>query len=318
MFLAPLLWLAGQASPSPIEAQLQAIEARSQGKLGAAVVTAQGAHYRHPDDKFSLQSVMKLMVAMAALEQVDRGQWRLDQSFEFKRSDLSLSHQPITERLGRRESIMVTLDECIELMVTESCSGAADFIIRRLGGPQRVNDFLVRHDIQGMRIDRQERDLQTQIGGITWRPEYIDEDLIEAAYAAVPPAEQDAAFARYLADPRDTTTPAAMANLLQKLLKGQLFSPTSTRYLLAVMERTATGPDRLQAGVPKGWTLGHKTGTSSTHRGVAGATNDVGIARNKAGDWVILVALLRESTLAPRDRDRILADVARTGFPARR
>jgi beta-lactamase class A len=261
---------------------------------------------------------MKLMVAMAALEQVDRGQWRLDQSFEFKRSDLSLSHQPITERLGRRESIMVTLDECIELMVTESCSGAADFIIRRLGGPQRVNDFLVRHDIQGMRIDRQERDLQTQIGGITWRPEYIDEDLIEAAYAAVPPAEQDAAFARYLADPRDTTTPAAMANLLQKLLKGQLFSPTSTRYLLAVMERTATGPDRLQAGVPKGWTLGHKTGTSSTHRGVAGATNDVGIARNKAGDWVILVALLRESTLAPRDRDRILADVARTGFPARR
>jgi hypothetical protein len=33
---------------------------------------------------------------------------------------------------------------------------------------------------------------------------------------------------------------------------------------------------------------------------------------------VILVALLRESTLPPRDRDRILADVARTGFPARR
>jgi len=51
---------------------------------------------------------------------------------------------------------------------------------------------------------------------------------------------------------------------------------------------------------------------------VAGATNDVGIARNKAGDWVILVALLRESTLAPRDRDRILADVARAGFPPRR
>ncbi len=112
-------------------------------------------------------------------------------------------------------------------MVTESCSGAADFIIRRLGGPQAVNAFLVKHDIQGMRIDRQERDLQTQIGGITWRPEFVDEDLIEAAYAAVPEADKDAAYARYLADPRDTTTPAApaaMAKLLQKLLKGQLFS----------------------------------------------------------------------------------------------
>lgn len=139
---------------------------------------------------------MKLMVAMAALEQVDRGQWRLDQSFEFKRSDLSLSHQPITQRLGRRESIQITLDECIELMVTESCSGAADFITRRLGGPQAVNAFLLKHDIQGMRIDRQERDLQTQIGGITWRPEFVDEDLIEAAYAVVSEADKDAAYAR--------------------------------------------------------------------------------------------------------------------------
>jgi hypothetical protein len=51
---------------------------------------------------------------------------------------------------------------------------------------------------------------------------------------------------------------------------------------------------------------------------LAGATNDVGIARNKTGEWVILVALLRESTLPPRDRDRILADVARAGFPPRR
>lgn len=109
-------------------------------------------------------------------------------------------------------------------MVTESCSGAADFIIRRLGGPDKVNAFLVKHDIQGMRIDRQERDLQTQIGGITWRPEFVDEDVIEAAYAAVSEADKDAAYARYLADPRDTTTPAAMAKLLQKLLKGQLFS----------------------------------------------------------------------------------------------
>lgn len=77
MFLAPLLLLVA-AQPTPTEAQLAAIEARSQGKLGAAVVTAQGAHYLHRDDKFSLQSVMKLMVAMAALEQVDRGPWRLD------------------------------------------------------------------------------------------------------------------------------------------------------------------------------------------------------------------------------------------------
>lgn len=105
-----------------------------------------------------------------------------------------------------------------------------------------------------------------------------------------------------------------MGLLLQKLVTGKLLSAPSTKYMLAVMERTSTGPDRLKAGVPAAWKLGHKTGTSSTHRGVACATNDVGFARNAAGDWVVIVALLRNSTLKPDDRANVLSQVARAAF----
>lgn len=253
------------------------------------------------------------MVSMAALDRVDRGLWKRDQKFTFRRSDLSLSHQPMSERLGTKGQITVTVAECIELTVTQSCSAAGDFLIRKMGGTQAVNSFLKKNGIIGMSVDRQERDLQTQIGGIRWRPEFVDEAKIEAAYKAVSSSGKDAAWKRYMNDKRDTTTPAAMVDLLRKLVTGKLLSASSTKYLLGVMERTETGPDRLKAGVPEAWTLGHKTGTSSTHRGVAWATNDVGIARNANGEWMILVALLKGSTLPPDGRDNVLKQVAQIG-----
>lgn len=296
-----------------IESRLQEIEANSKGKLGAAIVTPTSAHFHRKDERFSLQSVMKLMVSMAALDRVDRGLWKRDQKFTFRRSDLSLSHQPMSERLGTKGQITVTVAECIELTVTQSCSAAGDFLIRKMGGTQAVNSFLKKNGIIGMSVDRQERDLQTQIGGIRWRPEFVDEAKIEAAYKAVSSNGKDAAWKRYMNDKRDTTTPAAMVDLLRKLVTGKLLSASSTKYLLGVMERTETGPDRLKAGVPEGWTLGHKTGTSSTHRGVAWATNDVGIARNANGEWMILVALLKGSTLPPKGRDNVLKQVAQIG-----
>jgi beta-lactamase class A len=296
--------------PTGLEEHLAEIQAGSKGALGVAVVTATSRHYLRRDERFSLQSVMKLMVAMAAVDEVDRGRWRLDQTFTFRRSDLSLSHQPISERLGTKAAIQVTLAECIELMVTDSCSGAADFVIRKLGGTGKVNAFLKKSGIEGMRVDRQERDLQTNIAGLAWRPEFVDGQMLDAAIARLSPAQRDAAYARYQADPRDTTTPAAMGLLLQKLVTGRLHSPRSTAYLMGVMERTTTGPDRLKAGVPAGWVLGHKTGTSSTHRGVACATNDVGYVRRADGQWVVIVALLRNSRLGLDRRADVLRQVA--------
>jgi beta-lactamase class A len=87
--------------------------------------------------------------------------------------------------------------------------------------------------------------------------------------------------------------------------------------LLGVMERTETGADRLTAGVPSGWKLAHKTGTSRTWQGVNCATNDVGVARNSKGEWVVLVALLRGSTASADDRAAALAGVARTALGGR-
>lgn len=253
MTSALLLLLLSAPQPKDLEARLASIEAQAKGSLGAAVVTPMSATYLRRNERFSLQSVMKLIVSMAVLDQVDQGKMKLDGTLTFRRSDLSVFHQPIRERLGKKQQISVKVSDCIELTVTQSCSASGDFLIRKMGGVKVVNAFLRKRGISGLSVDRQERDLQTQIGGVAWRPEYVDEAKLEAAFARVSDAKRDAAYRRYQADPRDTTTPFAMASLLKKLVTGKLLSPRSTTYLMGVMERTSTGADRLRAGVPAGW-----------------------------------------------------------------
>lgn len=314
MVLTSLILLSHLATSSTVETRLGEIEAATPCRLGVAIITPTARHYHRKGERFSLQSVMKLMVAMAALNQVDQGRWKPGQKFTFRRSDLSVYVQPIAEDLGDKTQITVTLEQCIEYTVTESCSASGDFLIRKMGGVHMINAFLRRHGIRDLSVNREERDLQTNILGMYWKPEYVDEARFESAIQARPHAELAAAYRRYQTDPRDTTTPEAMGELIHKLVTFKLLSKRSTDYLMGVMERTKTGAMRLKAGVPAGWRLGHKTGTSSTYGGITVATNDVGYARRALNDWVILVALVADSTASYETRERAIAQVAETAF----
>jgi len=102
-----------------------------------------------------------------------------------------------------------------------------------------------------------------------------------------------------------------MASLLYALADGKLLSPTSTTYLLEIMSKTVTFPDRLKAGVSKGWKLGHKTGTSGTWKGVTAATNDVGLLTAPDGRKISIVVFVGDSREAPSKRAAMIASVAR-------
>jgi beta-lactamase class A len=304
------VFFATQTTPQ-VETVFKKIEAEARSPLGAALITPKASYYNRKSERFSLQSVMKMVVAMAALDMVDRKKWSENPNFEFKKTDLSLSVQPLQDLLNGRDSMQVSLKTCIELTVTQSCSASGDFLVRKMGGTAAVNAFLKRKGISGMSVDRQERDLQTQVGGITWKPQHIDEKILEADFEQVPESERARAYKRYQQDPRDTTTPEAMGLLLKKLVLGQLLSKRSTEYLIQVMCQTQTGVDRLPAGLKPGWRLGHKTGTSSSYKGIAHATNDVGILFKPNGDWVVVVAMLKASPLSPAKRDSVIARVGK-------
>ena len=88
-------------------------------------------------------------------------------------------------------------------------------------------------------------------------------------------------------------------------------SKDSTAHLLRMMKDTTVFPDRLKAGLRPGWSIGHKTGTSATWKGIAAATNDVGLLTAKDGGVVAVAVFIKGSARPAKERSAFIADVAR-------
>ncbi len=257
-----------------------------------------------------MQSVMKLVVAIAVLDAVDLGALRLDQPATLYPRDVSVFVQPVSKLIGPG-GYTTTIRDLIVRAVIDSDSTAVDALISRAGGPSAVQATLRRKGVRGVRFDRDERRLQTEIVGLSWRPSFASPPVLDWAIRAVPAKVRDKAYRAYERDVRDTATARGMTDLLARLADGRLLSPSSTEFLLDTMTRTRTFPGRLRAGTPPGWRIGDKTGTSGTWRGVTAATNDVGVLTSPFGEAVIVSAFLANSPASHAARDKILADVAR-------
>jgi beta-lactamase class A len=179
--------------------------------------------------------------------------------------------------------VEMSVEALSAVMIEESDNTACDTLLRLLGGPSVVNAMLAELGILGMRVDRAELDLGRDID------------------------REGAGFSK---DPRDQTTPVAMADLLTRIVGGKVASPASTQTLVSWLTATRTGAARLKAGLPAGASLLHKTGTYGDAAG-SNATNDVGIITLADGARVVLVVYLKDAHAPLVDRERTLADVAR-------
>ncbi len=289
---------------------LEGLAAGFDGRVGVCIGDGLLEACLNGASPFPMQSVMKLPVAVAALDAVDKGKWHLDDRVLVTRRDLSVFAQPLAKLVGPK-GYETTIDDLIRRAIVDSDSAATDIVIARLGGPAEVRLLMNHKAVLNVRVDRDERHLQTEILGLEWRDEFVDPAALNRASDAVPEATRDAAFQAYLRDERDTATPRGMVVLLERLAQGRLLSPSATAHLLDILRQTTTFPDRLKAGVPPGWTIGHKTGTSGTWKGVTAATNDVGIITGPNQETISVAVFVAESRAPEAERATFMAKVAR-------
>ncbi|MBC7794442.1 MAG: serine hydrolase [Clostridia bacterium] len=218
--------------------------------------------------------------------------------------------QPLSELIGAK-GWTTTVADLTQRAVTQSDSAAVDILVERLGGPERVQAVLTARALSGISFDRDEKHLQSDVLGITWSPALVEADLFARVRAAVPRAKQLAAYEAYRQDTRDTATPAGMVELLLRLARCELLSRASTTWLRETMQAKTTGTKRLKAGLAPNWTLGHKTGTSSSFEGLAAATNDVGLLTAPNGETFAVAVFLGDSRADEDARDAAIAAVAR-------
>jgi beta-lactamase class A len=230
------------------------------GRLGvAAIDTGSGRELRFDaDSRYSMASTFKFPLAGAVLAHVDRGEISLEEKLPIPPGKL-LDNSPVVERY-REEGSLSVVRLCSAIVELSDNSGA-NMLLRRIGGPEALTRFIRDCGDKVTRLDRYEMELNSNLPG----------------------------------DPRDTTSPAAMASLARTLVLGDRLSEQSRRHLSTWLTKAVPGPDRLKAGLPSPpWLVGHKTGT-----GANGAVNDVAIAW-RSGKKPVVIASYQSGGTADR------------------
>jgi beta-lactamase class A len=209
-----------------LAAELRIIEAAGNGTLGVELYnTATGmAVGLNSDRRFGHASSFKFSLAALLLQRHAAGLIDADKRVTWTQADM-MHHAPFTtERLATGAS----LRELARATQTTSDNPAANILLRELGGPAGLTAFWRSLGDEVSRVDR-----------------------YEPAMNLVPPTEF-----------RDTTTPAAMARTVAKIVYGDVLPEAERAELKGWMIATETGARRVRAGLPEGWIAGDKTGTS--------------------------------------------------------
>ena len=249
--------------------RLAEIEAREGGRLGVFVRdTGTGATIEHrADERFPMCSTFKLLAAAAALKRVDEGAERLDRKIAYGPSDL-LEYAPIA-KAHVAEGGMTVADLCAAA-IDWSDNTAANLVLQTIGGPAGFTAFARSLGDDVTRLDRNEPSLNEATPG----------------------------------DPRDTTSPRAMAASMQKVLVGDALSESSRRQLQAWLVDDKVGDKRLRAGLPPSWRIGDKTGS-----GDRGSTNAVAIIWPPGRAPLIATVYYTESSAPMEARNAIHQEI---------
>ncbi|RQU36980.1 PenA family class A beta-lactamase [Burkholderia cenocepacia] len=257
-------------APAAAAATLADLERDAGGRLGVcAIDTASGRVIEHrAGERFPFCSTFKTMLSAAVLAQSVERPGLLQQRVKYTKADL-VNYSPVSEK---HVGAGMTVAALCEATIQYSDNSAANLLMKLIGGPSAVTAYARSIGDDAFRLDRWETELNTALPG----------------------------------DPRDTTTPAAMAASIRVLTLGDALPAAQRARLVAWLRGNKVGDKRIRAGVPAEWTVGDKTGT-----GDYGTTNDAGVIWPTSRAPIVLAVYYTQTRADARAKDDVIASVAR-------
>jgi beta-lactamase class A len=270
--LASLCWMAAApALARDAPPALATYEKESGGRIGFyAENLATGAKLGwRADERFVMCSTFKASLAACVLARVDRGEDKLDAMVRYGEADL-LDYAPAAkEKLA--SGAMSVADMC-KAIVEISDNACANLLLARIGGPAALTAFW------------------RSLGDTTSRLDHTEPELNRSRPGEI----------------MDTTTPAAMAGNLRRLVVGDALSTPSRKRLIDWMVNCKTGARRLRAGLPGSWTIGDKTGNNGKD-----ASGDIAAAWPRPDAPLLMAAYTQGGAPSPAQIDAAFASIGR-------
>jgi beta-lactamase class A len=277
LFLAP----AAKAQSHTLVDSLTHIAASIDGRLGVAITLGDNGTTTllHGHDHFPMMSVFKFPIALYILHRVDQRMMTLAASVRVQKADWNIP-SPLLAKYAKwkDQNFDISMSELLDSMIIEGDNAACDMLLRVIGGPSVVNDY-----VHSLGIDEI---------NIAWT---------EAQMAADPKKVYD-----------NWCTPAAMNTLFEKLYEGHILSIPTSAILIRLMTESTTGPRRLKGLLGPINPVAHRTGTSdSDANGLTAATNDVGVITLSNGESLYVSVFLTDSHADIAAREHAIALVGR-------
>ncbi|HVW98473.1 MAG TPA: class A beta-lactamase, subclass A2 [Mucilaginibacter sp.] len=280
VFLIPLSLKAQQ---NDLRQQIESIVKPAKAIVGVSILVPETGDTLsvNGDARLVLHSVMKFPIALTVLHWVDSGAFKLDQTVHFKKRDMVKdTYSPLRDKFPKGD-VDVSVADLLGYMVSQSDNIACDMLLKKLGGPETVQNYMLKLGIRGIAVRATEADMAS-----SWALQFTN-----------------------------WCKPVEMTVLLDRFYKGQILSKASTDFLYKLLTETTTGPKRLKTLLPSGTVVAHKTGTSPTNaEGVSPATNDVGIVTLPGGKHLIISVFVCNSKDDEATREGIIAKISKAAY----
>ncbi len=221
--------------------------------------------------RFPMMSTFKSLAYAAALKKSEVNKSFLQRQIVVQASDIVTWSPVMKTVVGKKVSLGSVCDAM--MLMSDNC--AANIVLRELEGPEEVTKFLRNIGDKTSRCDRFEPELGSAIVG----------------------------------DPRDTTTPQAMATTLQKLLYGDCLSEASKEKLLDRMINNKVSDSLFRAVLPAGISIADRSGAAKN-----GSRSITAAVWGTDDNPVIICLYITNSKATFEELNLIIREVGRTIF----
>lgn len=218
------------------------------------------------------------------MSEIDKGKLSLDQEIDIHKDELLPKDFWSPLRDENPNGGTFTIERLIQYSVSHSDNTACDVLIRLIGTPKTVEEYIRKNGVDDIQITFSEEEMQQK-----WENMF-----------------------------KNWTTPKAASQTLKLFYenKNNLLSKKSYDFFWKTNRETTTALSRIRGLLPKETIVAHKSGSSGTNKdtGIMDAVNNIGIVFLPNGEYFYISVFVTKSYENPQTNDKIIADISKAAY----